>query len=142
MSHNEENQILPTATVAFERFRTGWETGNFDSYVAMLADEITFSFPTGTHRGLFTGAKGREKMIAKCTDDATSGARLKFSQPRTVAVSAKTVIFEFESRGKIGETHYHGRNLIAFDVEDNLINGFREYFGDLDPQLFAAHTKD
>lgn len=142
MPHNEENQILQIATAAFERFQSGWETGNFDSYLAMLADELTFSFPTGAHCGLFTGKKGRRKMIAKCRDDVASGTRLKFRKPRTVAVSAHTVIFEFESYGKLGETDYHGRNSIALDVNNNLISGFREYFGDLDPQLFAVPTKD
>lgn len=139
MSTAQENQILQTANTAFRHFQNGWQTGNFDDYLAMLTDDFTFSFPTGKHRGVFTGKAGREKMIAKCRDDA-AGARLTLHEPRTTAIDESTVIFEFESDGNFGEYNYKGRNIVILEVSDEKVCGFREYFGDIDPQLFATES--
>lgn len=138
MSNTDENKVLQTAQTAFRYFQTGWKTGNFDDYLAMITDDFEFSFPHGKLRGIFTGKTGREKMFQKCRDDSASGARLILDEPRTTAIDENTVIFEFESTGDFGDYKYHGRNIIVLTIENDKVNGFREYFGDIDPQLFAA----
>jgi len=141
MSDKNANQVLTTARTAFKKFQSGWASGDFSDYLALITDDFEFSFPTGEHRGVFTGNAGREKMIAKCRDDAASGARLTLSEPRTVAVDGQTVIFEFESAGDLDGQPYKGRNIIVLEIHGERVQGYREYFGDLDPKLFGGDAK-
>lgn len=138
MNRERDNRVLETARTAFENYRRGWTSRDFADYLAMLTDEFNFSFPTGKHRGVCTGAEGREKMFAKCEDDAAGEANLTLGEPHTTAIDANTVIFEFESDGTIGDLKYHGRNIIVLEIDGEKVGGFREYFGDLDPKLFGG----
>ena len=122
---------LTTARKAFDLFAQGWTTGNFDPYIALLADEMTFWFPVGTHRGKFEGVAGRQQMIAKCRDHEAAGDRLTLHAPDYVSTDGTSVIFEFESDGLYGGKPYKGHNAIAFEIQDGKVIGFREYFGDL-----------
>ena len=126
-----EDSIHATARQAFDLFAQGWESGDFEPYIALLADEMNFWFPTGTHRGKFSGVAGREEMIAKCNDHTQAGDRLTLHPPQYVSSDGRSVIFEFDSEGLYGGQPYKGHNAIAFEVEDGKIVGFREYFGDL-----------
>lgn len=119
------------AREAFDLFAQGWETGNFESYIATLADEMTFWFPTGTHRGKYAGAEGRAQMIAKCQDHTAAGDRLTLHPPQFVLADGNSVMFEFESEGIYAGIPYKGHNAIAFEIKDGKVVGFREYFGDL-----------
>lgn len=122
---------LAAARIAFDLFAQGWATGDFEPYLAMLADEMTFWFPMGPHRGKFSGAAGRQQMIAKCRDHEAAGDRLTFSTPQYVLSDDTSVMFEFEAKGLYAGQPYQGHNAIAFAVQDGKIVGFREYFGDL-----------
>lgn len=122
---------IATARKAFDLFAQGWATGNFDPYIAVLAEEVTFWFPMGTHRGKFSGAEGRQEMIAKCRDHEAAGDRLTFSSPHYALSDESSVIFEFESEGLYTGKPYKGHNAIAFEIKDDKVVGFREYFGDL-----------
>lgn len=119
------------AREAFDLFAQGWATGNFDAYIALLADEMTFWFPMGTHRGKFEGAKGRSQMIAKCQDHVAAGDRLTLHPPQFVLTDGNSVMFEFEADGIYADNPYKGHNAIAFEVKDGKVVSFREYFGDL-----------
>ncbi|MGD1951526.1 MAG: nuclear transport factor 2 family protein [Leptolyngbyaceae cyanobacterium] len=120
-----------TARKAFDLFTQGWKTGDFEPYIAMLADEMTFWFPMGAHRGKFTGAAGRQEMIAKCRDHTAAGDRLTLHEPHYALTDGSSTIFEFDSDGLYGGEPYQGHNAIAFQIQDDKIIGFREYFGDL-----------
>ena len=123
---------LATARKAFDLFADGWTTGNFDPYIAMLAEEMMFWFPMGMHRGKFSGIEGRQQMIAKCRDHEAAGDRLTFSDPQYVLSDGTSVMFEFEAEGLYAGKPYQGHNAIAFEVKDGKVVGFREYFGDLE----------
>ncbi|MBE9079342.1 nuclear transport factor 2 family protein [Romeria aff. gracilis LEGE 07310] len=123
--------VLKTARKAFDLFAEGWATGNFEPYIALLADEMTFWFPTGAHRGKFEGATGRQKMIAKCQDHVAAGDRLTLHPPQHILTDGDSVMFEFEADGLYADEPYKGHNAIAFEVKADKIVGFREYFGDL-----------
>ncbi|EDX86778.1 hypothetical protein S7335_4484 [Synechococcus sp. PCC 7335] len=120
-----------TARKAFDLFAQGWATGNFDPYIALLAEEMTFWFPTGAHRGKFTGVTGRQKMIAKCQDHTVGGDRLTLHPPQYTLTDGASVMFEFEAEGLYVGEPYRGHNAIAFEIEAGKVVGFREYFGDL-----------
>jgi hypothetical protein len=93
------NTILQDARQAFELFAQGWSSGDFEPYIAMLADEMTFWFPMGKHRGKFSGEAGRAQMIAKCKDHTVGGDRLALHEPDYVSVGERWVMFEFEAEG-------------------------------------------
>ena len=120
-----------TARKAFDLFAQGWATGNFDPYIALLADEMNFWFPTGAHRGKFTGAAGRQEMIAKCQDHTNGGDRLTLHPPQYTLSDGASVMFEFEAEGLYAGEPYRGHNAIAFEIKEGKVVGFREYFGDL-----------
>ncbi|MEL6555033.1 MAG: nuclear transport factor 2 family protein [Cyanobacteria bacterium J06621_11] len=120
-----------TARKAFDLFAQGWTTGDFSSYIALLADEMMFWFPMGVHRGKFDGVEGRAQMIAKCRDHEAAGDRLMFSEPQYVLAVEDSVMFEFEAEGLYAGKPYKGHNAIAFETKDGKVIGFREYFGDL-----------
>ena len=123
--------LVTAARQAYDCFAAGWSSGNFEAYIALLADEMEFWFPMGTHRGKFSGADGRAQMIAKCRDHEAAGDRLTLHAPDYVSVGDGWVIFEFESDGNYAGQPYAGHNAIAFAMQGNQIVGFREYFGDL-----------
>ncbi|MEO0535239.1 MAG: nuclear transport factor 2 family protein [Cyanobacteria bacterium P01_A01_bin.123] len=123
--------IQATARKAFDLFAQGWINGDFNPYIDLLADEMTFWFPMGKHRGKFSGVEGRQQMIAKCRDHEAAGDRLTFHPPNYVLTDGTSVIFEFESEGLYGGEPYKGHNAIAFEIQDGKVIGFREYFGDL-----------
>ncbi|MEL7223840.1 MAG: nuclear transport factor 2 family protein [Cyanobacteria bacterium P01_D01_bin.36] len=122
---------ISTARKAFDLFAEGWVTGDFSPYIALLADEMMFWFPMGTHRGKFSGVEGRSQMIAKCRDHEAAGDRLTFSEPQYILANGSSVMFEFEAEGLYAGGPYKGHNAIAFETKDGKVIGFREYFGDL-----------
>ena len=120
-----------TARKAFDLFAQGWATGDFDAYIELLADEMDFWFPTGAHRGKFSGAAGRQEMIAKCRDHTNAGDRLTLHPPQYALADDSSVMFEFEAEGLYAGEPYKGYNAIALEIEKGKVVGFREYFGDL-----------
>lgn len=123
---------LETAWTAFRRFETGWKTGDFQPYLAMLTDEFTFWFPVGKHKGRFAGREGKAQMIAKCHDHAQAGERLTFAAPHLVTSNDKTVVFQVHVEGTAGGEAVKGCIAISIDVSGEKISGFREYFGEFD----------
>jgi ketosteroid isomerase-like protein len=123
---------LKLAQDAFFAFCQGWMTGDFQPFLAMLADKLDFSYPYGKHRGRFTGQDGKAQITAKCHDHTAAGDYLNFQPPHHITSSETTVMFEFECAGVIDGEAYHGRIAIALDVSGDRVSGFREYFGDVD----------
>ena len=123
--------LAAAARHAYELFAQGWSSGDFEPYIALLADEMEFWFPTGAHRGKYSGAAGRREMIAKCHDHTIAGDRLTLHPPQHVLVGESSVMFEFEAEGIYADKPYKGHNAIAFVMKDGKVVGFREYFGDL-----------
>ena len=124
--------ILNIAQQAFAVFVQGWITGDFQPFLEMLTDEFTFWYPYGNHRGKFTGQAGKAQMITKCHEHSKAGDHLTFSLPHHITSSDTTVMFEFECEGVINQESYQGRIVIALEVTNEKISGFREYFGDVD----------
>lgn len=86
----------------------------------------------GSHRGQFSGVAGRQEMIAKCHDHTVAGDRLKLHPPTFTLTDGTLIMFEFEADGLYASNPYKGHNAIAFEIEDDKVVSFREYFGDLD----------
>lgn len=124
-----ESNSLETAMLAFRYFADGWGRGDFASFIAMLADEVEFSFPDGELRGHCFGAEGRERMVAKCLGHARKGERLTLHPPSHVTGSGSTVVFEFLAEGMLSGGFFRGEIAIALEVRGAKVVGFREYYG-------------
>ena len=72
------NSVGKIADKAFEAFKHGWETSDFSDFKSMLGPNVEFSYPTAGTRGYFSGAEGKNKMLAKIQGDAQVG-RLKMT---------------------------------------------------------------
>lgn len=122
---------IDTACQAFAYLAQGWATGDFQPYIEMLSDDVSFSLPVGTQRGQPFSYEGKEEIIARLRSRQAAGDRLTFSPPDRITSNNTTVTFEFESQGTIRNQLFQGRNAISFDLKNNQISSIREYFGDI-----------
>jgi hypothetical protein len=128
-----------TAEKAFLAWEKGENTGSYTDFTAMISPQFDlFSHPVQPARGVYRGISARE-MMAKLVDTRSQKPnQLKFSNVRQHQAK-NSVVFMFDSEGKVSGYPYKGWNVIALTVgEDNKITGFREYLGDIDPAWFQA----
>ncbi len=121
---------MDVAIRAFKQWQSGWQTGNFTTFLSMTTDRFNFWFPAGQHRGQFSGAEGKARIVTKTREHGEAKDRLAL-KPYRITSNGNTVMFEFESVGTLNGKPYKGRNVISLDIEGNKVSGFREYFGDL-----------
>lgn len=121
---------MDVAIRAFKHWQSGWQTGNFTTFLSMTTVNFNFWFPAGQHRGQFSGAEGKARIVAKTREHGEAKDRLAL-KPYRITSNGNTVVFEFESVGTLNGKPYKGRNVISLDIEGNKVSGFREYFGDL-----------
>ncbi|MGM3307595.1 nuclear transport factor 2 family protein [Anabaena sp. WFMT] len=126
MTTKSEN-TLKIAQQAFEHFINGLETGNWQNFLDMLTDDFSFWFPMGKFHGLNVG-KERAKEFFEYVSEAFKPG-LKLTSVDNITSNEKTVIFEFRDEGKLLGEPYKNRVAVAFDVRENKICGYREYFG-------------
>ena len=120
-----------------ERFidlhRRGWATGEWGEYLALISDDFTFWMPAGDVRGKNVGKTAWERYVRSATQ---AGTRLTISAPQVLTMSGDHFVFESTSEGLLfGKVPWKNRVAISVDVRDGKIVGFREYFGDLDPEF-------
>ncbi|MBW4613320.1 MAG: nuclear transport factor 2 family protein [Desmonostoc vinosum HA7617-LM4] len=127
----EQNRIIETAQKAFDNLARGWSTGDFQSYINMLSDDVVLWLPVGKQRSQPFGYEGKEQIIARLRSHQQAGDQVIFSPPDHVTSNDTTVTFEFESQGTIRNQPFKGRSAISFDVKNDQIYGVREYFGDI-----------
>ena len=134
--------ILTVAQKAFDHLKTGFITGDFEPYFAMLTDDYIFYLPIEPARGEHRGIEKAREYYRMSGD---SGSWLNLHTPSSITSNEKTVIFEFKVNGKIVNSDFNNRIAIALDVRGERICGFREYFGDVDPNFIKklpAPNKD
>lgn len=129
------NQTIKTAEQALRLLANGFETGDFKPYLDMLTDDFTFWMPTGEFRGKNVGkelAARNYQFIAEAPN-----TKIEFSAPYSVTSNENTVVFEFEDGGVIMGKPFKNRIAFSMDVRGDKLCGFREYVGDIDPELFS-----
>ncbi|WP_250122736.1 nuclear transport factor 2 family protein [Chroococcidiopsis sp. CCMEE 29] len=122
----ESQNTLKVAHQAFEYFRHGLATGEWNQFIDTLTDDFTFWFPVGPYHGLNVG---KERAIAFFQYvSETFGEGLSLTLDR-VTSNETTVVFEFRDEGIMGGKPYKNRVAISFDIRGDKICGYREYFG-------------
>lgn len=115
------------ADQAFERFTGGLATGRWDPFFEMLADDFTFSFPTGKYVGQHTGKEKAMEFFRYVSTAFPNGIKVTEVLRRTG--SDRTFVFEFRDEGLLRGEPYKNRVAISLDVCGDRICGYREYFG-------------
>lgn len=123
----EAENTLKVAKQGFAHFTHGLATGEWQEFLDMLTDDFTFWFPMGKFHGLNEG-KERAKEFFEYVSEAFKPG-LKLVSIDSITSNEKTVIFEFRDEGNLFGQPYKNRVAVAFDVRDNKICSYREYFG-------------
>ncbi|MBE9232420.1 nuclear transport factor 2 family protein [Cuspidothrix issatschenkoi LEGE 03284] len=124
---NTSENTLKIAQQAFDYFTQGLATGNWQNFLDMLTDDFSFWFPTGKFHGLNIGKERAKEFFAHVSEAFKTG--IKIASLDNITSNEKTVIFEFRDEGNLFEQPYKNRVAVAFDVRDDKICSYREYFG-------------
>jgi hypothetical protein len=122
---------------AIEAWQTGEQTGNYDGFKKLMADDFDqFAHPLF---GRFSGEAAKSKMIEVITTRENMPNNLLFSDVN-VSSNQQFALVSFHSKGKVmnGQYDYEGHNVISFKIEKGKVKGFSEYLGDDDLLKFAA----
>lgn len=119
------------AEEAFEDFRRGLATGEWEPFLARLSDDFTFHFPLGRYQGLNRGKERASEFFDFVSRAYPEG--LVIEQVHGVTAEGNRVVFEFEDRGTLRGEPYHNLVAISLDVCGEQICGYREYFGLVGP---------
>jgi len=121
------SQPEAVARQAFEQFRHGLATGEWQPFLDMLSDDFSFRFPRGEWKGEHHGKDKAAEFFAYVRQAYPDG--LNVTAVQSVGVSDNTVLFEFQDEGQLRGDPYHGHVVVAFDVKADKIVAYREYFG-------------
>jgi ketosteroid isomerase-like protein len=125
MTESRSN-TLEVANRAFEHFRQGLATGDWQAFVNMLTDDFTFWFPIGQFHGLNMGKERAIAFLNYVSEVYSEGLSLTLDH---VTSNETTVVFEFRDEGLMWGNPYKNRVAVSFDVREDKICGYREYLG-------------
>jgi ketosteroid isomerase-like protein len=126
MTERSEN-TLKVAHQAFENLHHGLATGEWNPMLDMLTEDFTFWFPVGPYHGLNVG-KERAKAFFDYVSEVF-GKTIRMTSLERVTSNETTVVFEFRDQGIMRSEPYKNRIAVSFDVREDKICGYREYFG-------------
>jgi ketosteroid isomerase-like protein len=112
---------------AFAAFTSALATGTWDPFFDLLADDFTFSFPTGKYVGTHKGKPQAMEFFRYVSTAFPGGIRITEVMRRTG--SDTTFVYEFRDEGTLRGEPYKNRVAISLDVCGPRICGYREYFG-------------
>jgi ketosteroid isomerase-like protein len=125
MVEGREN-TLKVAHQAFEHFKHGLATGEWDAFIDMLTDDFQFWFPVGQYHGLNVGKERAKEFFEYVSQVFSPGLALTLDR---VTSNETTVVFEFRDQGQMRGEAYKNRIAVSFDVCGDKICFYREYFG-------------
>ncbi|BAT55473.1 unknown protein [Nostoc sp. NIES-3756] len=126
MTQNSEN-TLKVAHQGFEYFTLGLATGEWQKFLDMLTEDFTFWFPMGKFHGLNLGKERAKEFFTYVSESFHPG--IQITSLDRVTSNETTVVFEFRDEGLLLGQPYKNRVAVSFDVRDDKICSYREYFG-------------
>jgi ketosteroid isomerase-like protein len=124
---NHSEHTLKVAHQAFEQFTHGLATGEWQAFLDMLTEDFTFWFPIGKFSGWNQGKERAKEFFEYVTVCFNPGINL--TSLDRVTSNETTVVFQFRDQGLLFGQPYKNRVAVAFDVWQDKICGYREYFG-------------
>jgi ketosteroid isomerase-like protein len=125
MQENRQKTI-EVAQKAFECFRNGLATGQWQPFLEMLSDDFTFWFPIGKFHGLNVGKERAKEFFDYVNQAYPEGLSLTLDR---ITSNETTVVFEFRDEGIMWGELYKNRVAVSFDVRGDKISSYREYLG-------------
>ncbi len=125
MTEGSEN-TLKVAHQAFEHFKHGLETGDWNQFLDMVTDDFNFWFPMGKYHGLHEGKEKAREFFQYVAEAFRGGLTVTLDR---VTSNETTVVFEFRDEGQLFGEPYKNRVAVSFDVRGDKICSYREYFG-------------
>ena len=113
--------------VAFEAFRrldSGAQTGEWDPFLELLHEELTWFAPVDGFQGLHRDKQSIAKLFKHHADVTRTHWELK-----NVVGNGNEIAFEAWTQGTIEEKSYGNQLLMLFVVENGLVTHIREYAG-------------
>ncbi|MUG99485.1 nuclear transport factor 2 family protein [Scytonema sp. UIC 10036] len=117
---------LKVAHQAFEHFKHGLATGDWNQFLDMVTDDFSFWFPIGKYHGLHEGKEKAREFFQYVSEAFKSGLAVTLDR---VTSNETTVVFEFRDEGQLFGEPYKNRVAVSFDVRGDKICSYREYFG-------------
>lgn len=121
-----KRDTMEVAQHAFQNFTHGLATGEWNSFIDMLTEDFTFWFPVGPYHGLNVGKERAIAFFEYVSEAFSEGLLVTLDR---VTSNETTVVFEFRDEGLMRGQPYKNRVAVSFDVRDEQICGYREYFG-------------
>jgi ketosteroid isomerase-like protein len=121
---SDSENTLTIANLAFEAWKTGLTTGNWEAFLNLLTEDFSFSFPVGKYQGIHQGKDSAKEFFEYVSKIYSEG--LQIDLKRTLQTD-QTVIFEIESSGQMLGQAYHNQASVFFEVRDEKICHYREY---------------
>ena len=119
---------------AFQLFLNGWATGNWQSFLDLLSDDLIFQYPAGTYKGRHLPPNGKQKMIDWAQFHSDRGDRIQI-KPTFKLLNEDWALFCADSVGLYNGERYEGSEAYLLRVQDNQVIEYREYIGDIDGWL-------
>ena len=125
-----DDALKKTAELAYQRFRAGWATGNWEPFIEMLTDDFIFQFPAGPFKGRHQPPEGKRLMTEWARSYAKTGDRI-IIQPNIKLFTDDWGIFCENSSGVEGGLPYKGTEAIFIRVRGDKVIEYREFIGDI-----------
>lgn len=119
------------AEEAFEDFRAGLASGDWEPFLARLSDDFTLHFPLGRFQGFNRGKERAAEFFHFVSQAYPEG--LEIEEVIAVTSEGNRTVFEFADRGSLRGQPYHNVVAVAFEVCGDQICAYREYFGLVGP---------
>lgn len=119
------------ALEAFEDFRHGLASGDWQGFLARLSDDFTLRFPMGPYQGEHRGRDKAAEFFGYVSSAFPGG--LTIDEVERVTAEGQQVVFEFRDHGELRGKPYRNIIAISLDVCGEQICGYREYFGLVGP---------
>jgi ketosteroid isomerase-like protein len=126
MTESSEN-TLKVAHQAFEKLQHGLATGEWNPLLDLLTEDFAFWFPVGPYHGLNVGKERAKSFFLYVSE--VFGQTIRLTSLERVTSNETTVVFEFRDEGMMRSEPYKNRIAVSFDVREDKICGYREYFG-------------
>ncbi len=120
-------QTLSTGLRGFEAFKLGLAQGEWQDFLAMLADDFEFYFPAGQYKGHHQGKAKAQEFFSYVREVYSQG--LQVVELLRMTANEKTIVFEFRDEGLLRGEMYRNRVTVSWDIRDGRIASYREYFG-------------
>lgn len=111
----------------YEHFLKGINTGEWQPFFEMMTDDFTVFFPRGEFQG---ETKGKEKAMKFFKFvSGTFDKSFKVVEVLRITANETTIIFELRDEAVLRGNPYKNRVALSWDIRDDKIAAYREYFG-------------